>query len=167
MTEKEQEILEQYLKDLQRKRIIIALIIVCVIIIGGASARKYLVANNEEITTNEISMQNEVTNETSNNTKEENTTNNIMEITSVIKGLQYIKKYTNEVEILTDSLYVINTMTKGWKRNKNQELWNQLDEELKNFTNIKWTWVKGHSDDLYNNICDELAVQARISKICY
>ena len=97
----------------------------------------------------------------------ENTTNNIMEITSVIKGLQYIKKYTKEVEILTDSQYVVNTMTKGWKRNKNQDLWFQLDEELKNFTNIKWTWVKGHDSNLYNNICDELAVKARISKINY
>lgn len=42
MTEKEQEILALYLKDLQKKRLIIAFIIICVIIIGGASAKKYL-----------------------------------------------------------------------------------------------------------------------------
>lgn len=97
----------------------------------------------------------------------ENTTNNIMEITAVIKGLQYIKNFTDEVEILTDSQYVVCTMTQGWKKNKNQELWSQLDKELKNFTNIKWTWVKGHDSNLYNNMCDELAVQARLSKQSY
>ena len=53
MTEKEQEILNLYLKDLRKKRIIIVFIIVCVIIIGGASAKKYLAQNNVDIVSNE------------------------------------------------------------------------------------------------------------------
>lgn len=95
----------------------------------------------------------------------ENTTNNVMEITAVIKGLQQIRRYTKSIEIVTDSMYVINTMTQGWKRNKNIELWNQLDAELNNFTYVRWTWVKGHCRDPFNIKCDELAVKARTDKI--
>lgn len=97
----------------------------------------------------------------------ENTTNNVMEITAVLKGLQYIKAYTTEVEIFTDSLYVINVMQGWWKRNKNLDLLALLDEELKSFTKVKWTWVKGHANNQFNNICDELAVKARQNKITY
>ena len=95
----------------------------------------------------------------------ENTTNNVMEITAVLEGLKAIKFYTSEVEIISDSQYVINTMSKGWKRNKNIDLWNQLDEEIKNFTKVKWTWVKGHDVDVLNTYCDTLAVNARLNKI--
>lgn len=104
----------------------------------------------------------------------EDTTNNVMEITAVIRGLQAISQHGNyinmkaeEVEIFTDSQYVVNTMTKGWKRNKNIELWNELDKLIALFGNVKWTWVKGHAFNLYNNMCDELAVNARTNKISY
>ena len=45
----------------------------------------------------------------------ENTTNNVMEITAVIEGLKHIKNYTKEVEIISDSQYVINTITNRFK----------------------------------------------------
>lgn len=73
MTEKEQEILDLYLKDLQKKRLIIALIIICVIIIGGASAKKYLTQNNVDVVSDENITQENVVND-SNNTKAENET---------------------------------------------------------------------------------------------
>lgn len=74
MTEKEQEILDLYLKDLRKKRLIIVFIIVCVIIIGGASAKKYLIQNNVDIVSNENITQENVVNDVSNNTKVENVT---------------------------------------------------------------------------------------------
>ena len=74
MTEKEQEILNLYLKDLRKKRIIIVFIIVCVIIIGSASAKKYLAQNNVDVASNENITQENITNDVSNKTKAENTT---------------------------------------------------------------------------------------------
>ena len=62
MTEKEQEILDLYLKDLRKKRLIIAFIIICVIIIGGASAKKYLTQNNVDVVSNENITQENVVN---------------------------------------------------------------------------------------------------------
>lgn len=99
----------------------------------------------------------------------ENTTNNIMEITAVIEALKLLKKPC-VVNIYSDSAYVVNAFTNGWIYNwiknnwrtsskepvKNKELW----QELYNFTKIhKITFikVKGHSDNQFNNRCDELA----------
>lgn len=90
------------------------------------------------------------------------TTNNRMEITAVFEALKYlynnyIEKCDN-VEVITDSQYVINTMTKGWQKKKNTDLWAMLEYYMWYFTEIKWTWVKGHADNKYNQRCDELAV---------
>ena len=56
-------------------------------------------------------------------------------------------------------MYVINTMTKNWKRNKNNDLWDKMDEAIKNL-DIEWKHVKGHSGDKFNELCDTLAVHA-------
>jgi ribonuclease HI len=91
-----------------------------------------------------------------------NTTNNRMEITAVIEALDYLARETSysKIEIITDSQYVVNTMTLGWQRKKNLDLWNELDELVELFELVKWTWVKGHSDDKHNQRCDKLAVEA-------
>ena len=86
---------------------------------------------------------------------ESQTTNNRMEIYAVIRGLQDVPKDTS-VTIFSDSTYVINTMTKGWKRNKNNDLWDILDSEVKERM-ISWKWVKGHAGDEYNEKADFLA----------
>ena len=90
------------------------------------------------------------------------TTNNRMELVAVIQALNYISRNlpASEVEIITDSQYVVNTMTQGWQMKKNIDLWRLLIELLKLFKEVKWTWVKGHSTNLYNARCDELAVVA-------
>ena len=92
------------------------------------------------------------------------TTNNRMEITACIKALQYILDYQpqfNMVEIVTDSQYVVNTMTKGWKKNKNTDLWDELEKLVIEFQHrVIWTWVKGHADNKHNQRCDALAVEA-------
>ena len=86
---------------------------------------------------------------------EADTTNNRMEIYAVIRGLQDVPKDVG-VTLYSDSTYVINTMTKGWKRNKNQDLWDLLDEEVRG-RRIVWKWVKGHSGDPLNEEADKLA----------
>ena len=100
------------------------------------------------------------------------TTNNVMEITAVIEGLKLLK-YPCEVEIYSDSSYVVNCFEKGWIYNwmknnwktsgkdpvKNQELWKEL-YDLTKIHKVKFNKVKGHSDNEYNNRCDELARNA-------
>ena len=97
------------------------------------------------------------------------TTNNIMEITAVIEGLKMLK-YKCEVEIYSDSAYVVNAFNNkwiyGWIKNnwinsskepvKNKELWQELYNLVKQHE-VKFIKVKGHSDNEYNNRCDELA----------
>lgn len=97
------------------------------------------------------------------------TTNNIMELTAVIEALRLVK-FPCKVKIYSDSAYVVNAFKQGWIYNwikkgwktadgncvKNKELW----EELYNFTKIhdvEFIKVKGHSDNEFNNRCDELA----------
>lgn len=100
---------------------------------------------------------------------QKDTTNNIMEMTAVIKGLEALKRPCN-VNIYSDSSYVVNTFEKGWLDNwmkngwrtsdkkdvKNKDLWMKL-YELSQIHNITFNKVKGHSDDELNNRCDELA----------
>ncbi len=90
------------------------------------------------------------------------TTNNRMEITAVIEALDYLARETSysKIEIITDSQYVVNTMTLGWRRKKNLDLWKELDELVDLFELVQWTWVKGHADNEHNQRCDELAVEA-------
>ena len=97
------------------------------------------------------------------------TTNNIMEITAVIEGLKLLK-YPCEVEVYSDSAYVVNAFNQkwieAWKKNgwkntkkedvKNKDLWEELDR-LINIHSVTFIKVKGHSDNFYNNRCDELA----------
>lgn len=89
-----------------------------------------------------------------------NTTNNKMEILSVIKGLEALKVFNIPVEIYSDSQYVVSTINDGWKRNKNIELWNKLDDLLSKLSDYKFIKVKGHADNIFNNRADELANEA-------
>lgn len=98
---------------------------------------------------------------------EPNTTNNRMEIVAVLKALYWLKetgKLNEDIVIYTDSMYVIGSMTKNWKRNKNIDLFNELDNIYKQFKTIVFMHVKGHSGDKYNELCDKLAVIASQSK---
>ena len=102
---------------------------------------------------------------------EKNTTNNQMEMTAAIEGLSYFEERTH-IEIFTDSNYLkdgIESWIHSWKKNgwktaskkpvKNQELWMKVDE-LNQFHNVSWSWVKGHSTDVLNNEVDLLAKEA-------
>ena len=93
---------------------------------------------------------------------EAETTNNRMEMTAIIKGLEYLKN-SSTITIFTDSSYVVNSMTQNWKRNKNQDLWKLLEEGIKS-KNIIWKWVRGHNGDMWNEYVDKLANKGREAK---
>ena len=78
-----------------------------------------------------------------------------MEIMAVVEGLRTTPD-KSKVAVFSDSTYVINTMTKNWKRRKNKDLWDLLDQEVTS-RDISWYWVKGHSGDLLNEEADRLA----------
>ena len=97
------------------------------------------------------------------------TTNNRMELTAVIRGLEALKEPC-QVTVYSDPRYVVEAMTegwalgwqaRGWKRRsgeaKNPELWERL-LELADIHRLSWVWVKGHADDERNARCDALAV---------
>jgi len=86
---------------------------------------------------------------------EAHTTNNRMELIAAIKGLESVP--ANSSAILTsDSSYLVNTMTAGWKRKINNDLWTSLDR-LSLSVNIKWEWVKGHSGHPENEEANDVA----------
>ena len=100
---------------------------------------------------------------------EPNTTNNKMELTAAIEALKCLREPC-EVQLSSDSAYLINGFEKRWLENwksngwinsqketvKNIELWKELDK-LRGIHRIAWIKVKGHSDNEYNNRCDKLA----------
>ena len=101
---------------------------------------------------------------------EADTTNNRMELTAVIRGLEALKEPC-VVELYSDSKYVIDALEKGWawgwkKKNwvksdkkpaLNPDLWDTL-LKLTMKHQLHYHWVKGHADNPMNNRCDELAV---------
>jgi ribonuclease HI len=106
---------------------------------------------------------------------EPKTTNNRMELTAAVRGLQALKEKC-DVEIVTDSEYVKNGITswiKKWKSNGwqttakkpvvNQDLWEALDGEVSRHKTT-WTWTKGHASHEDNNRADELASTAATSQ---
>ena len=89
--------------------------------------------------------------------KEDNTTNNRMEILAAIKGLQAVPA-SSEVTVFSDSQYVVNTMTRGWKRNANRDLWAALDA-VAGQRKVAWQWVRGHTGNPGNEEANALALQ--------
>lgn len=102
----------------------------------------------------------------------QDTTNNVMELTAVIEGLKLLK-FPCKVKLYSDSAYVVNAFNQkwiyGWLKNgwknaskepvKNKELWQEL-YDLTKVHEVEFIKVKGHSDNEYNNRCDELARNA-------
>jgi ribonuclease HI len=102
------------------------------------------------------------------------TTNNRMEMTAAIRGLEALKRPAN-VTLSTDSRYVMDGLTKwiaGWQRNgwktadkkpvKNADLWQELLAAAKPHR-IKWVWVKGHAGHPDNERADRLASDAALA----
>jgi ribonuclease HI len=96
------------------------------------------------------------------------TTNNRMELLSVIVALEALKQPQLDVTIYSDSRYVVDSVSKGWvfgwnKKNfqgkKNADLWKRF-LLIYPTQKIKFVWVKGHAANVENERCDELAVAA-------
>ena len=97
------------------------------------------------------------------------TTNNRMELMAVIAALEALKKDGLNITIYSDSQYIVRSVQEGWLKNwlesnfkggkKNKDLWTRY-AELAQKNNIRFVWVKGHAENVYNNRCDELATEA-------
>lgn len=96
------------------------------------------------------------------------TTNNRMELLSVIKALETLKRHGMHVTIYSDSKYVVDAVNQGWvfgwskkgfKGKKNADLWTRF-LQIYPTQKIKFVWVKGHANNKENEHCDRLAVAA-------
>ncbi len=100
------------------------------------------------------------------------TTNNRMELLSVIVALESLKKEGTPVTIYSDSKYVVDAVEKKWvfgwekkyfKDKKNEDLWIRFLRSFRKHQ-VKFVWVKGHAANKENNRCDELAVEAAMGR---
>ena len=96
------------------------------------------------------------------------TTNNRMELLAVIVALEALKFPGSDVDIYTDSRYVCDAVEKKWvfgweragfKKKKNVDLWQRFLMIYRKH-NVRFHWVKGHADNVMNERCDRLAVEA-------
>jgi cyclic pyranopterin phosphate synthase len=87
--------------------------------------------------------------------REGKTTNNRMEIMAAIKGLSETAP-GSQVTVESDSQYLVNTMTKGWKRKANRDLWGELDKLVAE-RSVSWVWLRGHDGHPENERADRLA----------
>lgn len=100
------------------------------------------------------------------------TTNNRMELTSVIVALSSLKNPGCVVTVYSDSKYVVDAVEKkwlntwvkkNWKRTKNADLWKRYLDVASKHT-VKFIWLKGHAGHAMNERCDQLAVAAASEK---
>ena len=100
------------------------------------------------------------------------TTNNRMELLSVIVALESLKKDGTAATVYSDSKYVVDAVELKWvfgwekkhfKDKKNPDLWMRFLKVYRRH-HIKFVWVKGHASNAENNRCDELAVAAAMGK---
>jgi ribonuclease HI len=100
------------------------------------------------------------------------TTNNRMELLAVIIALELLKVEGSDVTVFTDSKYVSEAINQNWiqtwqkksfNKVKNPDLWIRFLKIYRNH-NVKFVWVKGHAENLENNVCDILATTAAQGK---
>ena len=84
-----------------------------------------------------------------------NATNQQAEIAAAILGLENLKERCN-VKLLSDSRYVVETMSSGWKRKTNHDWWTRLDKAAAKH-DIEWQWIKGHAGHEVQDVVDKAA----------
>lgn len=101
------------------------------------------------------------------------TTNNRMELLAVIAALEALNREGLNITIYSDSQYVVKAVKEGWLKKwiatnfaggkKNKDLWLRY-HQLAQKHNVRFVWVKGHAENIYNNRCDVLATTAADGK---
>lgn len=84
-----------------------------------------------------------------------NATNQQAEIAAAVLGLENLKEPCN-VKLLSDSRYVVETMSSGWKRKANLDWWTKLDRAASKHT-VEWQWIKGHAGHEVQDVVDKAA----------
>ncbi len=96
------------------------------------------------------------------------TTNNRMELLAVIVGLETLTRDGVDVEVYSDSKYVVEAVAQRWvfgwekigfKKKKNPDLWMRFLKIYRRH-NVRMHWIRGHNDHPYNERCDRLATDA-------
>lgn len=100
------------------------------------------------------------------------TTNNRMELLAAIVALESLKSPGQDITIVSDSKYVVDSVEKGWvftwektgfKKKKNPDLWQRFLRIYRQHQ-VHFRWIRGHSGHPQNELCDRLAVAAREQK---
>lgn len=87
-------------------------------------------------------------------------TNNIAELTAILRALDAVSDKRRAIELYTDSQYAIGVLTKQWKAKANQALILDIKAVLATFSHCTLHYVRGHNGHPLNERADELAVQA-------
>lgn len=84
--------------------------------------------------------------------------NNRAELKAIIAAVHKLPQDATRVQIISDSMYALNTLKGNWSRNANLDLFEAWDKVLakRESLDIEFLWVKGHSGDFYNELCDSL-----------
>lgn len=85
-------------------------------------------------------------------------TNNQMEMTAVLQAMRSITDKSIPVEVFSDSKYVVETLNGNFQIKKNVDLWQEIMQEKRRFSSIKFFWVKGHDENQHNIDVDMAAV---------
>lgn len=102
----------------------------------------------------------------------EHSTNNVAELTAILRGLQLVKNRHKPVKIYSDSNYSLNSIVGNYNGRKNRELINQIVKYVENYPEeITFVKVKGHNKLLFNEMADSIAssllqLQVRVGKRC-
>ena len=88
--------------------------------------------------------------------------NNRAELKAIISAVHKLPQDATRVQIISDSMYALNTIKGNWNRNANLDLFEACDKVLakRECLYIEFIWVKGHSGDFYNELCDSLCTNA-------
>lgn len=94
--------------------------------------------------------------------KVEKETNNRAELKAIIAAVYKLPDDATDVRVISDSMYALNTLQGKWARNANEDLfaiWDRTLNDKPSTLKLEFLWVKGHSGDYYNELCDRLCNQ--------